>query len=88
MRRKDRYDTKDLDENQFEPGSRRRVLKNLLGITSKRAMDRMEGRAQVSVLEVLAGFYDSDHRFTPLIFAACIDSGWGGFILGRESIAR
>jgi hypothetical protein len=40
------------------------VLKNLLGITSKREMDRMEGRAQVRVLEVLAGFYDSDHRFT------------------------
>jgi hypothetical protein len=26
MRRKDRYDTTELDENQFEPGSRRRVL--------------------------------------------------------------
>ncbi len=88
MRRKDRYDTADLDENQFEPGSRRRVLMNLLGITSKREMDRMEGREQVRVLEELAGLYDSDHRFTALIFAACIDSGWGGFILGRESIAR
>lgn len=64
MRRKNRYDTADLDENQFEPGSRRRVLKNLLGITSKREMDRMEGREQVRVLEELAGLYDSDHRFT------------------------
>jgi len=64
MSHKDRYDTADLDESQFEPGSRQRVLKNLLGITSKREMDRMEGRAQVRVLEVLAGFYDSDHRFT------------------------
>ena len=64
MKRKDRYDTADLDENQFEPGSRRRVLKNLLGITSKRAMDRMEGREQLRVLEELAGFYDRDHRFT------------------------
>jgi cell filamentation protein len=64
MRRKDRYDTADLDENQFEPGSRRRVLKNLLGIISKREMDRMEGREQVRVLEELAGLYDSDHRFT------------------------
>ena len=61
---KDRYDTADLDENQFEPGSRRRVLKNLLGITSKREMDRMEGREQVRVLEELASLYDSDHRFT------------------------
>ena len=64
MRRKDRYDTADLDENQFEPGSRRRVLKNLLGITSKREMDRMEGREQLRVLEELAGLYANDHRFT------------------------
>ena len=26
MRRKDRYDTADLDENQFEPSSRHRVM--------------------------------------------------------------
>lgn len=64
MRRKDRYDTADLEENQYEPGSRRRVLKNLLGITSKREMDRVEGREQVRVLEELAGLYDSAHRFT------------------------
>ena len=64
MRRKDRYDTADLDENQFEPGSRRRVLKNLLSVTSKREMDRMEGREQVRVLEELTGLYDGDHRFT------------------------
>jgi cell filamentation protein len=64
LKRKDRYDTADLDENQFEPGSRHRVLKNLLGITSKREMDRMEGREQLRVLEELASLYDSDHRFT------------------------
>lgn len=64
MRRKDRYDISDLEENQFEPGSRRRVLKNLLHITSKREMDRVEGRAQVRVLEELASLYDRDHRFT------------------------
>lgn len=64
MRRTDRYDTTDLDESQFEPGSDRRVLKNLLGITSKREMDQMEGREQVRVLEELASLYDSAHRFT------------------------
>lgn len=63
MRRKDRYDTADLDESQFEPGSRRRVLKNLLGITSKREMDQLEGREQVRALEELSAFYDTDHRF-------------------------
>ena len=56
MRRKDRYDTTDIEENQFEPGSRR-VLKNLLGVTSKREMDRLEGREQVRALEELASLY-------------------------------
>lgn len=60
MDRKNRYDTTDLDESQFEPGSRRRVLKSLLGITSKREMDLMEGRERVRVLEEPASIYDSD----------------------------
>jgi cell filamentation protein len=38
-----RYDVSGLVEAQFEPGSRRRVLKNLLGIRRKREMDRLEG---------------------------------------------
>ena len=64
MLRKDRYDIAGLDESQFEPGSRRRVLKNLLGITSKREMDQLEGREQVRTLEDVAAFYDHNHRFT------------------------
>jgi cell filamentation protein len=40
------------------------LIQNLLGITSKREMDRMEGHEQLRVLEELAGFYDRDHRFT------------------------
>lgn len=60
----DRYDVSDLPEAQFEPGSRRRVLKNLLHITGKRDMDRAEGLAQVRALEALAGRYGRDARFT------------------------
>ena len=60
----DRYDVSDLPEAQFEPGARRRVLKNLLHINSKRDMDRAEGQAQVRALEELAGLYDRDARFT------------------------
>lgn len=37
-----RYDTGHLIEDQFEPGSRGRVLRNLQGIRSKRAMDAQE----------------------------------------------
>ena len=64
MSRKDRYDTADLDEDQFEPGSRRRVLKNLLHITSRREMDRVEEPEQVRALEELAAVYDEDQCFT------------------------
>ncbi|CAH1904926.1 hypothetical protein NTGHW29_40003 [Candidatus Nitrotoga sp. HW29] len=37
-----RYNTDQLTEAQFEPGSRGRVLKNFPGIRSKRLMDEME----------------------------------------------
>jgi cell filamentation protein len=60
----DRYDVSGLEESQFEPGSRGRVLKNLLGITSMREMHRMEAREQVRALEELSALYDREHRFT------------------------
>lgn len=50
--------------DHYEPGSHRRVLKNLLGITGKREMDQLEGREQVRALEELAASYGKDHRFT------------------------
>ena len=37
-----RYDVSKLVEAQFEPRSRRRVLKNLLGMRRKRVMDHVE----------------------------------------------
>ncbi len=37
-----RYDTDNLSEAQFEPGSRGRVLENFPGIRSKREMDVLE----------------------------------------------
>lgn len=59
-----RYDVYSLVEAQFEPGSRGRVLKNLLSIKSKREMDRVEAREQLRALEELIGIYDEQHRFT------------------------
>ncbi len=64
MKKPNRYDTSGLTEAQFEPGSRKRVLKNLLGIKSKREMDRIEAREQLRALEGLSRTYDIDHRFT------------------------
>lgn len=62
MKRGDRYDAFGLEE--AEPGSRGRVLKNLLGIKKKREMDRVEAREQLRALEELASLYDQPHQFT------------------------
>ncbi|MFZ3072485.1 MAG: Fic family protein [Thermodesulfobacteriota bacterium] len=64
MKKAGRYETSGLTENQFEPGSRGKVLKNLLGIKRKREMDRVEFTAQERALEELSGIYDRNHRFT------------------------
>jgi cell filamentation protein len=59
-----RYDVAGLEEAQPEPGSRGRVLRNRLGIRSKREMDRVEAREQMRALEELTAVYDKDYRFT------------------------
>ncbi|MFA5354776.1 MAG: Fic family protein [Thermodesulfovibrionales bacterium] len=59
-----RYDTSSLPEAQFEPGSRGRVLRNRLGIRSKRVMNALERDEQVRAVEELSDLFDSDHRFT------------------------
>jgi cell filamentation protein len=62
-RRTGRYDTSELVEAQFEPGSRARVLKNFLDIKSRREMDRVEARAQMRALLELTETYGRRHRF-------------------------
>lgn len=61
---KDRYDTSDLVENQFEPGSKRRVLRNLLGIKRKREMDAAESQTELEARLLLAQTYAADHQFS------------------------
>jgi cell filamentation protein len=39
-------------------------LKNLLGIKSKREMDKVEAREQLRALDELVGIYGPNHRFT------------------------
>jgi len=63
-KRTGRYDTTGLLENTYEPGSRNRVLKNLLGIKRKREMDEAEAGALSRALEAVLDLYDRDHRFT------------------------
>ena len=60
----DRYDASGLEEAQVEPGSRGQVLKNLLGIKSKRLMDQAEAREQLRAVDELIFLHDREHRFT------------------------
>lgn len=71
MKRGDRYDASGLEEAQFEPGSRRRVLKNRLGITSKQEMDDAEALALEKAMDELVRKYGEPHRFTAADIREC-----------------
>lgn len=64
MKKKDRYDVSDSIEAQFEPGSNDTVLKNRLGITDSKEMDRVEAEALINATDALFHEYSVDHRFT------------------------
>lgn len=59
-----RYDTEQLTEAQFEQGSRGRVLKNLLGIRSKYAMDEMETTKLAEAIDWAIRRVTAEQRFT------------------------
>lgn len=64
MKHTGRYAVSELIEGQFEPGSRGRVLRNLVGIKSKREMDRVEGEGLVRTFKKLIRVYDAKHKFS------------------------
>jgi cell filamentation protein len=64
MKKQGRYETSLLIEDQYAPGSRKRVLKNIQGIKSKREMDDIESRELLRTTSHLIDMYDSGHRFT------------------------
>lgn len=64
MKKGDRYDVSGLVEAQFERGSGGRVLKNRLGIRSRRKMDDAEAVALRTAMDELVRKHDKDHRFT------------------------
>ena len=64
MKRGRRYDTSHLPEDQYEPGSRGLVLKNLRGIRSKQKMDRVEMEELRRAEDALVRTYGRKHRFT------------------------
>jgi cell filamentation protein len=59
----DKYEATGL-EAEFEPGSRGRVLRNLLGITRVRDMNEAESQALELAQEAALDRYGADHRFT------------------------
>lgn len=64
MKRSGRYDASGFIEGQFEPGSQRRVLRNLIGIKRKWEMDTVESNELVRAFRKILGVYDKNHRFT------------------------
>lgn len=59
-----RYDTDHITEAQFEQGSRGRVLKNLLGIRSKREMDALEATKLAGATDWAIRHVTAEQRFT------------------------
>ena len=66
MKKPGRYDVFGLVEAQFEPGSKDQVLRNLLGIKSKKDMDQIEAIALKQTEDKLfrTATYGKDHAFS------------------------
>jgi cell filamentation protein len=60
----DRYDTSNLIEDQYEPGSKGTVLRNLVGIKDKAELEHVEEVGFERLMEEAAARFDRDHRFT------------------------
>ncbi len=63
MKKSGRYDTSSLIEDQFEPGSQGRVLRNLLGLKTKRAMGAAESDEFLRTTNWAIRTYERDHIF-------------------------
>lgn len=64
MKKGGRYDTSALIEDQYEHGSNKRVLRNKLGIKTKREMNLIEKQELLRVMNEVLGIFDKTHRFT------------------------
>ena len=65
----DRYATSHLPEDECEPGSDGTVLRNLLGIKTKAALEHVEEERFERLMEEAVKRFDNDHRFTALDIA-------------------
>lgn len=64
MSKREKYDVSGFAEAQFEFGSGKRVLKNLMGIKSRIEMDTAETVALKQTEDLLFRTYDREHKFS------------------------
>ncbi|MBN1637167.1 MAG: Fic family protein [Deltaproteobacteria bacterium] len=64
MGRINRYDTSGMIEDQYEPGTHKRILKNIPGIRKKKELESFETNELHRTTNQLIRTYDRDHRFT------------------------
>ena len=64
MKNKGRYNTKGVDEGEFEPGSNGLVLRNLQRIKDLTELETYETKALSIVSDILIDKYDMDHCFS------------------------
>ena len=83
----DRYDTSGLPEEQYEPGSAGRVLKNLLGITAREEMEIAETAKLWSAQEQLLAEIEQDQSFAAYDICA-MHRLWLGHIYSRAGAYR
>ncbi|MEK6697835.1 MAG: hypothetical protein AABZ10_02215 [Nitrospirota bacterium] len=88
VQKRGRYDATDMVEDQPEPGSRGRVLRNLRGITRKREMDIAETNEYYRVSDELVDLYDKHHRLTASDIQKMHRMWLGGIYAWPESTVR
>jgi cell filamentation protein len=64
MKKQGRYKTAHLEQDQYEPGSNGRVLRNLLGIKKKREMDIKEADEYLRTFGEVIDMYNEDDSLT------------------------
>ncbi len=64
MKKQGRYSTSGLVDDQYMPGSKGKVLRNLLGITTKKEIDRIETELLFEITDQLLDEFDNTRQFS------------------------
>jgi cell filamentation protein len=64
MKKQGRYSTSGLVEDQYMPGSKDKVLRNLLGVTAKKEIDRIETELLFEITDQLLDEFDNTRQFS------------------------